>query len=196
MAKKFEFNPARIAYYEATGWRAYYERDWLKLLRLVVGLCQEQFHIPFPRSLLASYYVTRASFAWVPVDHDEQTVLKFYEKFYQVARHYSGLHFDPVQVARLELRYNDDHRRLSGNPNKREFIQTMTELHSAVFGISLERASLSAELRVLANNTVDLITSKTSTDVAGDWRKLEEYLRQCYTSIHEEWKAAQELMGS
>jgi len=41
----------------------------------------------------------------------------------------------------------------------------------------------SAELRVLANNTVDLITSQTSTYVEGDWAKLEDYLRQCYRSI-------------
>jgi hypothetical protein len=27
------FNPERIAYYEANGWRAYYDRKWLRLLR-------------------------------------------------------------------------------------------------------------------------------------------------------------------
>jgi hypothetical protein len=30
---------------------------------------------------------------------------------------------------------------------------------------------------------VDKITGKTSTDVEGDWRRLEVYLRQCYRSI-------------
>jgi hypothetical protein len=41
----------------------------------------------------------------------------------------------------------------------------------------------SAELRVLANNTVNLITGKTSTDPEADWAKLESYLRDCYRSI-------------
>jgi hypothetical protein len=54
------FNPERIAYYEANGWRAYYDRKWLRLLRLIVALAQEEFRIPFPNSLLAAYYVTRA----------------------------------------------------------------------------------------------------------------------------------------
>jgi hypothetical protein len=182
----FEFRPERVAYFEAAGWRAYYDRKWFRLLSLVVSLCQEQFRIPFPMSLVAAYYVTRASVAWVPLDHDIKLVNSYYEKFYRLARRYSGLTFDPKRVGELETEYNDVHRRLSGKPDKTEFIATMVKLHSAVFGLSPEQARESAELRVLANNTVDLITSKTSTDVEGDWTKLEEYLRQCYRSIGRE----------
>lgn len=182
-AKAFEFNPERVAYFEANGWRAYYDRKWFRLLTLVVSLCQEQFRIPFPMSLVAAYYVTRASVAWAPIDHDINVVHAYYEKFYVMARKYSGLNFDPKLVGDLETEYNDVHRKLSGKPDKTEFIQTMIKLHSAVFGITPEQARESAEQRVLANNTVDLITSHTSTDVEGDWAKLEEYLRQCYRSI-------------
>ncbi|HEX2620103.1 MAG TPA: hypothetical protein VHL11_08145 [Phototrophicaceae bacterium] len=189
----FTFNPDRVAYFEANGWRAYYDRQWLKLLRLIVSLCQEQFHIPFPVSLLAAYYVTRASIAWVPVDHDEAKVKFYYQKFYQLARQYSGLNFDPMQVGELELKYNDDHRRLVGNPDKTEFIATMTLLHSAIFGITAEQARESAELRVLANNTVDLITGKISANPAWDWAKLEQYLRDCYRSIQHEIRQEEEL---
>lgn len=179
----FNFNPDRVAYFEANGWRAYYDRKWLRLLNLVVSLCQEQFRIPFPMSLLAAYYVTRASVAWAPIDHDINVVHAYYEKFYVMARKYSGLNFDPKRVGDLETEYNDVHRRLSGKPDKTEFIETMVKLHSAIFGLTPEQARESAELRVLANNTVDLITSKTSTDVERDWALLEDYLRQCYRSI-------------
>jgi hypothetical protein len=193
--KTFAHNPDRVAYFEAAGWRAYYDRAWLKLLRLIVSLCQEQFRIPFPISLLAAYYVMRASIAWVPLDHDENVVRSYYEIFYRLARQYSGLQFDPMRVAALELKYNDTHRRLSGKPDKTEFIETMVELHSAIFGLTPEQARESAELRVLANNTVDLITSKTSTDPEADWAKLEDYLRQCYRSIEREAKTAMSAVG-
>jgi len=153
---------------------------------LIVGLCQEQFRIPFPMSLLAGYYTTRASAAWVPAIHDEQKVLRYLEKFYQVARHYSGLKFDPSHAAVLELQYFDVHRRLAGNPEKDEFLQTLIDLHSAIFGLSPDKAKESAEWRLLAATTVDLITSHTSTDIEGDWGKLEEYLRRCYRSIQQE----------
>jgi hypothetical protein len=181
-----QFNPDRIAQFEAGGWRAYYDHNWLKMLYLLLVLCQEQFRIPFPISLLAAYYIVRASAAWVAVNHDDKAILALHEKFYEIARRYSGLKFDPREVARLEEQYWEVHRRLSGKPDKTEFIETMVKLHSATFGIMPEQALESAELRVLANNTVDLITSKTSADPEADWQKLEEYLRQCYRSIGRE----------
>jgi hypothetical protein len=186
MATTFKFNPERVAYFEAAGWRAYYDHKWIKMLRLIVGLCQEQFRISFPMSFLAGYYTIRASTAWVPVDHDEQKVLRYLEKFYQLARRFSGLKFDSSRVAVLELQYFDVHRRLSGESEKDEFLQTLIDLHSAIFGLSSEQVKESAQWRLLAANTVDLITSNTSTDVEGDWVKLEEYLRRCYRSIEHE----------
>lgn len=186
---KFQFNPDRVAYFEAAGWRAYYDRNWLKLLRLIVVLAQEEFHIPFPMSLLAAYYTTQASVAWVPADQDERKVQGYLEKFYRLAARYSGLTFDPVRVAALELRYFDVHRRLVGASDKGEFIQTLIQLHSALFGLTPGQAHPSAEWRVLAADIVDLITSKASTDIAADWAKLEDYLRQCYRSIQHELAA-------
>jgi len=191
METTFSFDPDRVAYFEANGWRAYYDRKWLKMLRLLVGLCQEQFRIPFPMSLLAAYYTTRASLAWVPVDHDEQKVLAFLEKFYRLARRYSSLNFDPGHVAALELQYFDVHRQLVDATDKSRFVQTLVDLHAAIFSLSPQQVCESAEWRVLAASTVDLITSKKSTDIEGDWAKLEEYLRRCYLSIQAQLNAAQ-----
>jgi hypothetical protein len=180
------FDPDRIAYFEAAGWRAYYDRKWLRLLRLLISLCQEQFRIPFPRSLVAAYYIVRASMAWVPVDHDTANVRRFYERFYRLARRTSGLAFDPASVAALELRYNEDHRRLVGNPDKGPLLETMIHLHSALFGLGPERVRESAEFRVQAMRTVDTITGRTSTDIEGDWARIEDDLRRCYRSLQRE----------
>jgi hypothetical protein len=182
----YEFDPNRVAYFEAAGWRAYYEHAWFKLLSLLVRLNQEQFRIPFPVSLLAAYYVVRASTAWVPKDHDRTKVAAWLEKFYRIAQRYSGLTFDIARVAVLEEQYWEVHRRLSGKPDKTEFIDTLIDLHSETFGITRDQALPSAEMRVQANNTVDLITSGTSTNPESDWAKLEEELRQCYRSIQTE----------
>jgi hypothetical protein len=181
----FDFDPNRVAYFETEGWRAYYDRAWPRLLRLIVSLSQEQFHIPFPRSLVAAYYIVRASVAWVPLEHDERLVRAYYTKFYGVARRFSGLHFDPERAGALELRYNDDHRRLIGNSDKGAFIQTMIELHCELFGLSAADARASAELRVEACNTVDLITSKQSVHEPADWARILDLLRQCYRSVHQ-----------
>lgn len=185
MAKIFRLNPPRIASVEAAGWRAYYHRQWMKMLWLIVALCQEQFSIPFPISLLAGYYTIRASMAWAPVHHDLKKVLGYLERFYRIAQHYSGLPYDPVRVSQLELSYFEVHRRLVEVADKSEFVQTMIDLHSALFGLSPEEVRESAELRVQAANTVDVITRKKSTDVEGDWRRVESYLLQCYASLQQ-----------
>ena len=132
------------------------------MLRLIVGLCQEEFRIPFPMSLLAAYYTTRASLAWVPVNHDERKVLRYLEKFYRVARRYAHLESNSKQVAVLELRslLSTCTGVLSGKPGEDEFLQTLVDLHSAIFGLAPEQARESAEWRLLAANTVDLITSR------------------------------------
>jgi hypothetical protein len=70
-----------------------------------------------------------------------------------------------------------------GEADKSTFIQALIDRHFALFDLSPEQVRASAEWRVLAASTVDLITSKTSTDVEGDWAKLEEYLRHCSRSI-------------
>src|ERR1700682_1772343 len=161
MAKTFTMNPERVAYFEAAGWRAYYDRKWLKMVWLIVRLCQEQFRIPFPMSLFAAYYTARASAAWVPVDHDERKVLNYLRKFYAVARRYSGLQFDARRVAPLDRHYCEVHRRLSDQPEKEEFLQSLVDLHCPIFGLTPEQARESAQWRVLADNIVDRINTKS-----------------------------------
>ncbi len=177
------FDPDRVAYFETEGWRAYYDRKWPRLLRLLVTMSHEQFGIPWPQAVAAAYYVTRASAAWVPLDHDEAKVLRYYEAFYRLARRYSGLSFDPKRVAKLELKYNDDHRRLVDAEDKTELLQTLVDLHAALFGLSAEQVAESAAHRLAALTAVDRITRKRSTDVAADWREVYEELQRCYRSI-------------
>jgi hypothetical protein len=179
----FRFDPKMVARYEVEGWKAYYDHAWLNLLRLIVALAQAQFRIPFPYSLLAAYYITRASVAWVPKDHDLAVIRGHLEKFYRLVLRYSGLRFDPRQATVLETDYWDVHRRLSGLPDKTEFIEVMTALHAALFGLTLEQARESGELRVEANNVLDTITGHTSPDPARDWLRCEALLDQCYSSI-------------
>src|SRR5438270_5473607 len=149
MAAPQWFEPDRVAYYEAAGWRAYYDHRWLKIVSLIAGLCREQFRIPFPHSLLAAAFIVRASITWVPADHDTQRVRPNLERFYRLARRYSPLDFDPARVAELEVRYWDDHRRMAGLPDveKHGYVDTVTELHGALFGLPDQMARTSAELR-------------------------------------------------
>jgi hypothetical protein len=186
---RFQFNPDEVADREVAGWKAYYDHDWFKLLRLVVGLSQSQFRIPFPVSLVAAYYTVRASVLWVPKQHDERLIGWNLEQFYRLARRYSGLEFDPARAVALELAYWDVHRRLSGKPDKAEFLQVMIDLHGEVFQLTPDQARESAVRRVEANNILDTITSRQSADPDADWKRCENALRECYRSIQHQLAA-------
>jgi hypothetical protein len=183
-------HPERLAELESDLWRAYYDRDWLRVIRLMIQLNQEQFHIPFPLAVVAAFHIARASVAWAPVDNDPAAVRRHLLRYYRIARRWSGLNFDAPTAADLEIGYWIEHRRLSGKPDKASFVEAMTALHSHLFDLPLARVRESAEWRVRANNAVDEITSGRSADPETDWTRLEDDLRQCYRSIDRELAAA------
>lgn len=183
---KAQFDPDRLAYLEVGGWRAYYDRKWPRMLRFMLLMMREQFGLSWPRAVQSAYYMVRASAAWAPVDHDTRAVRHNLRKFYRtVVKHGSGYRFDPVRAAELEFRYWDAHRRLSGRPDseKGPLVQSFVDLHAELFGLPPAAVKASAVGRARSTDTVDLITSKRSTNVEGDWRRAEKYLREAYRSL-------------
>ena len=89
----------------------------------MVELNQEQFHIPFPLSLVAALHVARGSIAWAPVKNDPRVVRRHFTRFYRMARRWSGMTFEPGRAAELEVGYWIEHRRLAGNPDKSSFVE-------------------------------------------------------------------------
>jgi hypothetical protein len=176
-------HPERLAELEAGGWRAYYDRNWPRVVGHMVRLNQEQFHIPFPLSVVAAYHIARASAAWAPVEHDEAAVLEHLLRFYRMARRWSGLPFQPRRAAEREIGYWIEHRRLIDHEDKSSFVEAMAALHAELFGLPVERVRESAEWRVRANNTVDRITSRRSTDPERDWQQIETELTTAYRSV-------------
>jgi hypothetical protein len=102
-----------------------------------------------------------------------------------VAARANGQAFDPRRAAELELRYWVIHRELAEAPelDKRPLVESLAELHAALFGRTTAEMWPSAESRAAAATSVDRITSRRSIDVPADWRSVEEYLRQAYQHV-------------
>jgi hypothetical protein len=111
------------------------------LIRLMVQLNQEQFHIPFPLSVVAALHVARGSIAWVPVEHDDGAVRRHFGRFYRMARRWSGLEIDPARAAELEVAYYPVHRDLAGEPDKTPLIDAMSSRASCASVIAPSTAS-------------------------------------------------------
>ena len=180
------FDPDRLAYLEVAGWRAYYDKKWGVMLRLLVSLAREQFGFTWPRALQAAYYVLRASIAWKPVDHDIRVVRRYLRKFYTLAhKHGTTFGFNPKDAADQELRYWIVSRKHSTTPWREDtpLIETMTVLHATLFNISREAARPSGWGRARSLHALGVITGGRSTDIERDWQLSEHYLRDGYRSL-------------
>jgi hypothetical protein len=176
------FNPDRVAALETAGWKAYAARNWARFLLAITRVNAEEFGMPFPQSALASWYIVRASAAWVPADHNEDVVRSYLERYYRMVRRFSGLHFDPKRAAYCELRYWDAHRRAVRQDDKSDFLAAMIALHSVVFGIAPDKARESAELRVGANTVYDPIALGEKRGTKEEWDEVQSLLQRCYRS--------------
>jgi hypothetical protein len=191
MKPKTQFNPHKVAYYEKAGWEAYYDRDWPRAFRLMVALNREEFRMPLWSALAAALDVVRASIAFAPLENnDVPKATEHLRRYYERARRTVDIHNDAASLARLEMDYWVVHRKLAMErkqqpelENTGPMVDSLTELHAALFGISREAARRSAELRALAAKTVDRITGRYSTDVEEDWQKVEGYLREAYGAV-------------
>jgi hypothetical protein len=185
------FNPHKVAYYEKAGWEAYYDRAWARAFRLMVELNREEFHMPLLTALTGAMDIVRASIAFAPLEKSD--VLKatdYLRRYYEKAARTVKIKTDAATLARLEMDYWVVHRKLAIDrmqhpdlENTAPMVESLTNLHAALFGISRESARRSAELRALAAKTVDRITGRYSTDVNDDWRQVESYLQQAYNAV-------------
>ena len=171
MAATFQFNPDRVAYFEADRLAGLLRPPMAEAAAAARGALPGAVPHPLPAARCRPRTTSRGP-RWpgCPWTTTRARSSAYYEKFYRMARRYSGLRFDPARVAALELRYNDDHRRLVARPTRRPSSRRWPNCTARPSASRRSRRASSRELRVLANNTVDLITGKTSTDVEGDWR--------------------------
>ena len=184
-------DPDRVAYFEKAGWEAYYDRKWLRVLRLMVQLNREQFGMSLPTAIAAAVDVVRASLAFAPVDNDVPAATEHLRRYYEKAPRSAGVLMDAAKLAALEMDYWIVHRKLAIERRQtldhtgdiEPMVESLARLHAALFGATTEAIRRSAECRAQAAQAVDRITGGYSTDVAGDWQRVEEYLREAYRSL-------------
>lgn len=186
------FDSDKVAYYEKAGWEAYYNRDWLHVFLLMVQMNREQFCMSMAVAIAAAIDIVRASITFAPVDNDVPAATGHLQRFYDKARRSRDLAaVDAWTLAALEMDYWVVHRRLalerkqapSHEGDIEPMVASLAGLHTALFTAPPEAIRRSAELRAEAAVVVDRITGGYSTDVADDWCKVEESLREAYRSL-------------
>jgi hypothetical protein len=145
------FDPARVARLETENWAAYYQKRWLTLLRVSVGMVRAAYGLNLWQGVYGAYLVARAEIAAAPFpDNDIPTAERYMRRFYALIRRVYGERFDVAQVARLEVNWWVVHRQLFGREDNQPLVDALADLYAAAFSVPRETVVEAATHRARA----------------------------------------------
>ena len=134
------FDPQRVARYEKENYVAYYQHDWLTLLRASIGLVKETFGLSVLQAIYGAYLIARAEIAFAPYPNNDLNKAKQYIcRFYTFIRQVHQEEFDIDQAAQLELNWWIVHRQLFGNAENQALVDALADIYSVAYGVDRAR---------------------------------------------------------
>ena len=97
------FDPIRVARYEKDSWVAYYQRRWLTLLRLLIGLVRSTYGLSLWQAIRVGIPLTRAQLAFAPQDNDVPKAIGQMRQFFVTIQKLHHEDFDPDEAALAEV---------------------------------------------------------------------------------------------
>jgi len=143
-----KFDPRKLAHYEKENYVAYYQKDWLKLLRVSVGMVKESFGLNWLQATYGAYLVARAEIAFAPFPDNNVPLAEAYiQRFYQFIKDIHHEDFDVMRAAQLEVNWWSVHRKLFGNAQNNELVQALAGLYAEAYGVDTQKVQQAASLR-------------------------------------------------
>ncbi len=143
-----DLNPSALARYEKDNYVAYYQKDWLKLLRVSVGMVKESFGLNWLQAAYGAYLVAKAEIAFAPFPENDLPRAKAYiTRFYSFIKGIHHADFDTGHVAELELNWWSVHRKCFGKADNDELVEALAALYAEAYGIDRARVHDAARLR-------------------------------------------------
>ena len=134
------FDPERVARFEKENYVAYYQHDWLKLLRASVGLVKETFRLSLWQAIYGAYLIARAEIAFAPYPKNDLVKTKQYiRRFYAYIRKVHSEEYDLDRAAELELNWWIVHRNLFGNADNQALVDALADIYSVAYDVDRAR---------------------------------------------------------
>ena len=180
------FDPFKIAHYEKENYVAYYQKDWLKLLRVSVGLVKESFGLSWLQAAYGAYLVARAEIAFAPFPRNDVPRAEAYmTRFYQFIKNVHREDFDVRRAAQLEVNWWSVHRKLFGNSQNQELVDALTGLYAEAYGLNPAKVQTAARQRAWGMLVSDLWVNAGKPADSALLAREEETLLQSYASLKE-----------
>ncbi len=178
------FDPRKVAHYEKENYVAYYQKDWLKLLRVSVGLVKESFGLSWMRAIYAAYLVARAEIAFAPFpDNDVPKAEAYMQRFYQFLKDIHHEDFDVTHAAKLEVNWWVAHRKLFGNAENHELVEALKNLYAEAYRVESAKVHEAASLRAKGMLYSDLWVNEGKPVSSPLLAQEEETLYQSYLAL-------------
>jgi hypothetical protein len=150
-------DPHKLAYYEKENYVAYYRKDWLKLLRVSVGMVKESFGLSWLQAIYGAYLIARAEIAFAPFpDNDIPRTKAYVKRFYQFIKNIHHEDFDVIQATEFEVNWWSIHRKLFGNKENQELVDALQCLYQEIYGAESEKFQKAAYQRAMGMLYSDL----------------------------------------
>jgi hypothetical protein len=177
------FDPQKVARYETENWVAYYRKQWLRLLRVSVGMVREAFGLPLPQAVYGAYLVGRAEIAAAPADNDIPLAEARMRRFYGLVKDANGETYDVSQAARLEVNWWVVHRRLFGQTENEPLVQALTDLYACLYQTWPDRVREAAHYRAEAMIYSDRWVNEGRIEGSPLIARVEEELCRSYVAL-------------
>ncbi len=179
-----QFDPRKLAQYEKENYIAYYQKDWLKLLRVSISLVKESFGLSLWQAIYAAYLVASAEIAFAPFPQNDVPKAEAYmRRFYQFIKNIHRAEFDVTRAATLEVNWWSVHRKLFGNAENRELVETLKNFYAGAYGVEPEKVEEAASLRAKGMLCSDLWVNAGKPADSPLLTQEEEALYQSYSAL-------------
>lgn len=180
------FDPRKVAHYEKENYIAYYQKDWLKLLRVSVGMVGEAFALSLPQAIYGAYLVARAEIAFAPFPNNDVPLAEAYmRRFYQFIKSVHHEDFDVARTAKLDVNWWIIHRKLFGDAENQELVDALTSLYAETYGIEPEKIREATRQRALGMLYSDLWVNEGKPANSPLLAQEEEALYKSYAALKE-----------
>ena len=178
------FDPRKLAHYEKENYVAYYQRDWLKLLRVSIALVKESFGLSLWQAIYSAYLVARAEIAFAPFPENDVPKAKAYIiRLYRFLKSVHHEEFDVERAAELEVSWWSVHRKLFANAENQELVDALTNLYAEAYGVEPERVRDAARQRAQGMLYSDLWVNAGKLANSPLLAEEEEALYQSYLAL-------------
>lgn len=166
---------------EGAMWKSYYAKKPVKLFMQSAELMRSQFHMPFFRSYLVSYYAAKAAFVFKDGKsrNDYAKALPYLAKYYGHINEITNIAFNTDSASAAELEWWIIRRERLQHPSQ-EWEQWVAKAASIMYHMPADKFKDYAYSRVEAMLLRDEKGDRITKD---DWQKIDELLRHAWQSL-------------